>query len=146
MRISDFLTAAVALASLGACTTNPSKPEAATLATADAATANARCATVADSVRASTPAGELPLAVPLASPRLPLPRGLNTGEIQTRFLVDPTGRAVRGSVTTTGASDPQYVLGVEDVIMRTRFRPPIVAGCPSWSYGDFRVRSETRMR
>lgn len=146
MSIRDSLTTVLALAVLGACTTKASNADTPTLGVAEGSTPSTRCAAVADSVRAFTPLDGLPLAIPRGGPSMPSPRDVVVGEIQTRFLVDPTGKAVRAFVTTTGTADSEYARQMEEVIMRTRFRPAIVAGCPSWSLGDFRLRREVRMR
>lgn len=86
----------------------------------------------------------MPFAAPQGQPRLPIPRNIPAGEVHTTFLVDPTGRAVRGSVVTRGGGDHEYQRKMEDVVLRTKFRSPLVAGCPSWGRGDFRLRAEMR--
>ena len=106
----------------------------------------ARCAAVADSVRATTNTADLPIGVPRGRPAIPIPRSGPTGEVRTTFLVDPLGKAVRGTVVSTGATDPEFRRAMEELILRTPFRPPVVSGCPSWGLGDFRVRSELRSR
>jgi hypothetical protein len=106
----------------------------------------ARCAAVADSVRASTNSADLPIAVPRWRPAIPIPRSGPTGEVRTTFLVDPMGKAVGGTIVSTGATDPEFRRAMEELILRTPFRPPVVSGCPSWGLGDFRVRSELRVR
>ena len=103
---------------------------------------SARCAAVADSVRASALTADLPLAVPRGRPAIPIPHGGATGEVRAVFLVSPAGRAVQGTIVTTGATDPEFRRAMEEVIMRTPFRPPTVSGCSTWGHGDFRVRSE----
>ena len=107
--------------------------------------ADARCVAVADSVRASTAVSNLPIAVPRGRPAFPRPRGASPAEIQATFLVNPAGRAVAGTVVITGATDPEFRRKMEDMVMRTAFRSPVVSGCPSWGRGEFQLRSEVRV-
>ena len=89
---------------------------------------------------------DLPLAVSRGLPAIPVPKVGVAGEVQTNFLVDPSGKAVKGTIVSTGATDPEYRRAMEELILRTPFRPPVVSGCPSWGHGDFRIRSEIRLR
>lgn len=104
-----------------------------------------RCAAVADSVRAVTPVTELPYAAPRTRPRLPMSRNAPAGEVHTSFLVDPNGRAVPSTIVTRGGGY-EYQTKMAEVVMRAMFRPPTVAGCPSWGRGDIRLRTEIRGR
>lgn len=145
-----MLLRAVCVAALGfacACASRPAPEATAGPATGTSSEDRAvRCAAVADSIRASTLLEELPLAVPRGRPAIPVPHGGPTGEVRTIFLVSPAGRAVQGSIVSTGATDPEFRRAMEELIMRTPFRPPTVSGCPTWGHGDFRVRSVVGVR
>lgn len=134
------------LLALSACAT-PGTPGASAIASSasGATDAASRCASVADSVRAATPLAGLPIAARRGGPRLPIPAKAPSGEIHTTFLVDPSGRAVQSSIVTRGG-DHEFQGRMADAIVRSVFRSPRVAGCPSWGRGDIRLRAEIRVR
>lgn len=140
------LTALLALTVASGCAASTAKGTSPAAALSGSADREQRCAAVADSVRAATPVAELPDAVPVGRPRYPIPRNIPGGEVQTTFLVDPAGLAVRGTVVTIGGADQEYRSRMEDVVLRSRFRPPTVGGCPSWSRGDIRLRAQVEVR
>lgn len=140
--------AAIGCALLAGCATRPSPavddaspgtaPE---MMAAANDTPGARCAAVADSVRSSTAMANLPFARSDDRSILPVPRGKVVGEIHARYLVDPTGKVVPGTMMITGARDAEFRRDLEEMLMRRTYRPPMVEGCPSWSRGDFRMRA-----
>jgi hypothetical protein len=99
------------------------------------------CAEVARTPPPSSALAELPLVVPQDRPQLPIPRSRPTREIRTRFMVDPSGRAVRTSIVITGTGEPEFRQQMEDAVMRIQFPPAEVGGCRTWGRGDFRLRA-----
>jgi hypothetical protein len=95
--------------------------------------------TLADSVRAGTPLEALPISTPVERPKVPRPpRDAVAGvPLHTTFLVTPYGLADTATVSVTGTRDAGYRREMVQTLLHTRFRPAMVAGCPTWGRGDF---------
>jgi hypothetical protein len=104
--------------------------------------------TLADSVRAGTSLEALPISTPVERPKVPRPpRDAAAGvPLHTTFLVTPYGLADTATVSVTGTRDAGYRREMVQTLLHTRFRPAMVAGCPSWGRGDFITVGISRRR
>jgi hypothetical protein len=140
--------AALLIGCAGRSAPEPSRTAAAAPVTFLDAADSARCATLADSVRAATPLEALPISTPIERPDVPRPpRDVAAGvPLRTTFLVTPDGRADTAAVSVSGTQDAGYRREMVRTLLRTRFRPATMAGCPNWGRGDFITVGVSRRR
>jgi hypothetical protein len=134
-----FAIAALVIGCAGHGAPDPSTTAAPVAVTYRDAADSARCVALADSVRAGTLLEALPIAAPVERPKVPRPpRDAVAGvPLHTTFLVTPYGLADTATVSVTGTRDAGYRREMVETLLRTRFRPATVAGCPTWGRGDF---------
>jgi len=107
-----------------------------------------RCASFADSLRASTAADKLPIARPRGEMTLlRTPRDAALGRvIRSSVLVSPDGNADTTTVDISGTTDSAYRRDFMRTIARTQFHPPIVTGCRVWGWYWIALSSEGHYR
>lgn len=134
-----FAIAALVTGCAGHAAPNPPTTAAATAVPFLDPADSARCATLADSVHAATAMEALPISTPVERPHVPRPPhdAVAGVPLRTTFLVTPDGWADTATVSVTGTHDAGYRREMVLTLLRTRFRPATIAGCPSWGRGDF---------
>lgn len=134
---------ALGLTALSACAPRPA-PASLAMSSAD----SARCAAIADSLRAHTPMSALPLVTPTRRlVRPPPPRDGQPGvPVRTVFLVRPDGFVDTASVAHSGTADDGYRRAMTRTLASVRFNRAIVDGCPVWGRGDIQLLGVSRTR